>query len=134
MTAEVFVKSAKGTMLFAIGYERIVYGDHGPYMEFDQSQIRAFLNYHHNGMPFKGGDSAIASGRDLGIYYYWLETDPASIKVYFQVKSVARLSNAPVRPDGKPSRFYRPAGEGYADYKVGYYYVSVYDLMLVRHV
>jgi hypothetical protein len=131
---KIFVSSAKGPMLFAVGYERVVYGDHGPYIEFNRLQIKAFLDYHHNGRPFDENSSVITAGRELGVYYYWLETDPVSVKVYFQVKSVSRLSNAPARPDDKPSRFNRPAGEGYADYKVGFYYISAFDLLAVKNV
>ena len=31
--------------LFAIGYKRIVYGDHGPYIEFERAQIKCALKH-----------------------------------------------------------------------------------------
>jgi hypothetical protein len=114
--------SANGTLLFE-GYERIVYGDHGPYLEFNLQNIRCklkskFGNYvDYNNLP----------GDDFKYYYYWLQpiNDP-SIKIYLQIKTVHNLPNAPKRDDGKPSCFNR--AEGYADYKRGMFYVNPYDL------
>lgn len=112
-------------MLLAIGYERIVYGDHGPYLEFRRAQVQAFLKYHGDGNRF----IEATCNRSVDFYYYWLDTEPRSIKVYYQLKSVKRLANAPARPDGKPSKFNR--SEGYADYKPGFFYVSVFDIWAI---
>jgi hypothetical protein len=114
--------STSGTLLFT-GYERIVYGDHGPYLEFTLQNIRCklkskFGNYiDFNNLP----------GEDFKYYYYWLQPvcDP-KIKVYLQIKTVHNLPNAPKRDDGKPSCFNR--AEGYADYKRGFFYVDPYSL------
>ena len=111
--------------LFAIGYQRIVYGDHGAYIEFILSNIKTeliskfnnFIDY--NNLP------------DLNCKYYYFylipKIDP-DIKVYLQIKPVSDLPNAPKRLDNKPSRFNRK--EGYADYKRGFLYVNPYDLRI----
>lgn len=114
--------SLNSTYLFE-GYNRIVYGDHGPYIEFDLQNIRCklkskFGNYvDYNNLP----------GDDFKYYYYWLQPiNDLSIKVYLQIKTVHNLPNAPKRDDGKLSCFNR--AEGYADYKRGMFYVNPYDL------
>lgn len=97
-------------VVFSYGYERIVYGDHGPYIEFLGTEIALkLINKFRNNKPY--------------VYYIWMH--PVlypDVKVYFQMKTVANLRNAPAREDGKPHRFNRT--EGYADYIVGRYYVS----------
>lgn len=118
--------STNGTYLFE-GYDRIVYGDHGPYIEFNLQNIRCklkskFNNYvDYNNLP----------GDDFKYYYYWLQpiNDPA-VKIYLQIKTVYNLPNAPKRADGKPSCFNRT--EGYADYKRGYFYVDPYQLRIEK--
>jgi hypothetical protein len=64
-------------LLFAVGYQRIVFGDRGPYIEFTSDQIRCELRRHFdNELP---PDS----------YYEWLDTpDCARAKVYRQVRTV----------------------------------------------
>lgn len=100
-----------GGSLFAVGYSRIVYGDHGPYIEFDASHIR---------MPL---EKRYPDPQSPHIYYVWLyPVGYHRVKVYYQVKDVRNLANAPIRKDGQPSKFNRK--EGYADYIVGKYYVA----------
>ena len=59
-------------------------------------------------------------------FYVWMypAIDPF-LKVYWQIKPVTFLKNAPPREDGKPSKFNR--SEGYADYRRGMYYVNPWD-------
>lgn len=108
--------------ILAIGYERIVYGDHGPYLEFrkDHLKCKMFSKFgnviEYNNLP----------SLDYKYYYFWLY--PANfeqVKIYLQIKPVNNLPNAPKRVDGKKSTFNRP--EGYADYKRGYFYISPYE-------
>lgn len=108
------------------GYERIVYGDHGPYIEFSLQNIRCklkskFNNYvDYDNLPI-----------DSKYYYYWLQViEFPDIKVYLQIKPVDNLPNAPKRNDGKKSCFNRK--EGYADYKRGYFYVDPYQLEVLK--
>lgn len=111
--------------IFATGYTRIVYGDHGPYLEFNRKHIvsKMFSKYgnviNFNDLP----------GLDFKYYYFWLyPKNNEDIKVYLQVKPVINLPNAPKRLDKKPSSFNR--AEGYADYKRGMFYVDPYTLSL----
>jgi len=107
--------------LFAQGYVRIVYGDHGPYIEFSKEHIKLNLVSHFgNDIDF---DNLPENPK---FYYYWLHPTRSNIKVYLQLKPVTDKKNAPKRDDGKSSCFNRK--EGYADYRRGYYYVNPYDL------
>jgi len=105
--------------LFAIGYERIVYGDHGPYIEFTKKQIVSKLSGKYNEVD------EFNLPNNPKFYYFWMfpVTDPG-VKVYLQLKSVSNLPNAPKRSDGRPHKFNRK--EGYADYRRGFYYVDPY--------
>lgn len=100
----------RGEELFAIGYNRVVYGDHGPYVEFSWINIESIL------IPKR------AQPHSNDYYYEWLTPfrDP-NVKVYKQLKTVANLPNPP-RGGFRGNR-----KEGYADYKVGMIYVSVGD-------
>jgi len=100
------ITNPQGTVLFK-GYERIVYGDHGPYLEF----------LAHNVMDTQFGQPL------AGHYYnrrYPLQNGER-IKLYCQKKTVADRPNPP-----KQGRFStandRP--EGYADYRPGRFYVD----------
>jgi hypothetical protein len=113
-----------GALLFR-GYERIVYGDHGPYLEFTLQNIKCklkskFNNYvDYNNLP----------DENYKYYYYWLQpVQFPEIKVYLQIKPVHNLPNAPKRADGQRSCFNR--AEGYADYKRGYFYVDPKSLTI----
>lgn len=103
-------RTPKGTT-FAVGYERIVYGDHGPYIEFRKDQIRCSLN-----SKFKNPCPPTA-------FFEWLcPTDGSGIKVYDQKRDVRHLKNPP------PGGFNGNRAEGYADYRVGFIYVDPYAL------
>ena len=110
-----------GKILFK-GYERIVYGDHEPYIEFDKKSLKHTLlskfgqRIDYNNLP-----------EECKYYYYWLfPIGEPRIKIYLQIKPVSNLKNAPRREDGRKSNFNRV--EGYADYRRGYFYVDPYDL------
>lgn len=107
--------------VFAVGYSRIVYGDHGPYVEFHKINIRKELYNIYGG---KFDLSHVPPNSKY--YYYWLKVRGSAVKIYYQLKTVANLQNAPKRADGKPHRFFRK--EGYADYKVDMLYVDPYDM------
>jgi hypothetical protein len=106
--------SYRGSVV-AQGYRRIVYGDHGPYIEFNPEHITCTLINRFGGM------------QKMGCYYIWKHPQGhPGLKVYLQLKSVAKLRNAPTRFDGKPSKFNR--SEGYADYVPGLLYISAWDI------
>lgn len=97
--------------LFAVGYRRVVYGDHGPYVEFERCQLRCWLRrkFDRNLPP--------------DAYYEWLEpADGSGVKVYDQRRDVSQLPN----PPAGGFRGNRP--EGYADYRPGFIYVSPWEL------
>ena len=100
--------------VLATGYVRVVYGDHGPYVEFDKQHID-FSKWPN---VKKKSDFA---------YYDERFTEDKKIMLYVQKKSVEKVPN-PLRK-GKFSVFNNRA-EGYADYKPGMHYVSVLDLEL----
>ena len=77
MKENIYLKS-NGT-LFAIGYNRIVHGGRGDYVEFEKEHIVQKLYSLFNNEPTE----------DLDIYYYWLypESDRET-KVYLQKKTV----------------------------------------------
>ena len=104
-TTSFFTK--KGTLV-ATGYTRIVYGDHGPYVEFKpQHMIRAAWK---NGRPKS----------DAAYYLECWPCDGSKCLLYVQKRTVAHLPNP---PSGQYScNNNRP--EGYADYKVGMLYIS----------
>lgn len=108
----------KNGVVFSIGYNRVVYGDHGPYVEFDISSIQCELKSKF------GKQVSLIVPKDPKFYYYWLNIPGTTVKVYFQLKDVKHIPNAPRRSDGKPHRFNRK--EGYADYRVGMLYVDPY--------
>ena len=101
--------------IFAIGYNRIVYGDHGAYIEFEQSHIQCKLRSKFN------------SDLPANCYYEWLEPEDGSgVKVYDQKKDVKNLKNPPA------GGFKGNREEGYADYKVGKIYVNPFELKLMN--
>lgn len=113
-----------GELLFK-GYERVVYGDHGPYIEFSLPQLKAQL-FSKFGNKI---DTDNLPGEDYKYYYFWLLPKfHSEIKIYLQIKTVHNLPNAPRRNDGKPSAFNRL--EGYADYKRGYFYVDPFSVQI----
>ena len=111
--------------LFSRGYERIVYGDHGPYIEYKRDHILLGLISKKGNFIFDLPDP-----KKCKFYYFWMQPVEykvyKQIKVYWQIKPVSDKPNAPCREDGKPSCFGR--AEGYADYKRGMYYVDPYSL------
>ena len=104
---DVKIFEKKSGKLLAIGYDRIVYGDHGPYIEFSLYHIK-FKNFPQNKVK-----------TDKSYYDEW-RTESGKTLLYEQKKTVRNLPNPPA---GKYSvnndRF-----EGYADYRVGKFYIS----------
>lgn len=94
--------------LIARGYEAIVYGDHGAYLEFNEDQIHwPSLCYH----KLKGPE------RTHFEHYNKDET----VKCYDQFQTVA---NQPNPPSDNPFSCANNRPDGYADYRPGRLYVS----------
>ena len=94
--------------LVALGYESIVYGDHGPYIEFNEQQIcwPTFCNH-----KLKG------PGRTHFEHY----NQNVSIKLYDQFQTVADQPNPPA---DNPFSSANNRPDGYADYRPGRLYMS----------
>ena len=109
---DVIFLTSKGTVI-ATGYVRIVYGDHGPYIELRREQIACKLvPKFNNPLP----ESA---------YYEWLVPDDGSgLKVYDQKRDVKNVRNAPAGGVAA-SRV-----EGYAGYIPGMIYLSPWDAVI----
>lgn len=88
----------KSMTLISNGYERVVIGGRGPYVEFTDKQIE--LN------AFIIPKNQLYRLTDLRIYYVeFRSNDVSNVKLYYQLKTVA-----------------------YADYKIGYFYIDPNDL------
>ena len=86
--------------LICNGYERIVIGDYGAYIEFSSEQANKDLFIIAPGQEYR------LEPRYSNVKYIWLTIDDGSqIKIYYQKNTVS-----------------------YADYKAQYYYISVYEV------
>lgn len=79
---------------FSIGYERVVHGGRGKYVELTKEQII---------VPLKSKFNSVLPDEidEQPFYYYYLIPDGRIEKIYWQIKTVK-----------------------YTDYKIGYYYIS----------
>lgn len=114
-TTEFYMRT-KGQPRFAVGYDRVVYGDHGPYAEFSDRHL-----------VFEAFD-----GVDQKTYYdEWYTNDWYGIRLYAQKQTV---EDRPNPPWGKWAVNNNRPG-GYADYRVGKFYVllDVEDISIVLH-
>lgn len=84
----------KDGTLFANDFERVVHGGRGDYIELTKEQINVDLISIY-------GRHVPSYVSDESFYYYYLIPIGRKEKVYWQVKTV-----------------------NYADYKIGYYYIS----------
>jgi hypothetical protein len=94
-------------------YVRVVYGDHGPYIEIEKSKTNFTRFAFRQKSPFAWYDE-------------WYANDSTRTMLYEQKKTVNMLPNP---PKGKYS-FNGNRKEGYADYKVGMIYVSPDDVTI----
>ena len=79
-------------------YERVVIGQRGPYIEFTTNQILCDKLFIPKNQLYRLSDPKL--------YYIEFRTnDDSNVKVYYQMRTVA-----------------------YADYKIGYFYISPADL------
>jgi len=79
---------------FSIGYNRVVHGGRGDYVELEKDQI--IINLHS-----KFGHKLPDQISDEDFFYYWLIPEGREEKVYWQCKQV-----------------------DYADYRIGLYYID----------
>lgn len=104
-----FYAKATPDLLVAKGYDRVVYGDHGAYIEFSHDKIVWAA------LPKAVKKSELA-------YYDEFYSACGTVKLYDQKKTVADKKNPPA------GGISRNREGGYADYKVGFCYISPKDL------
>lgn len=92
-----FTKSETPLLL---GYERIVFGGRGPYIEFDWEHLVPGIEIV---IP---SDQAYRQASPHVFYTEYRTSDAAAVKIYFQKKTV-----------------------DYADYRPGLFYISPFELM-----
>ena len=88
----------RSTTLIANGYERIVFGGRGPYIEFTKIQIIDNNLYIPSTQLYRISDPK-------SFYVEFRTNDSSNTMVYYQMRSVR-----------------------YADYKINYFYVSAYEV------
>lgn len=104
MGAGDYLYSKNGTLI-AKGYERVVIGDYGAFIEFSPAQAVTNAFKIKEGQEYRVYDPKYSSN----VKYIWLTTkDRCDIKIYQQLKTVV-----------------------YADYKAGMYYVSPYEVCVI---
>lgn len=87
--------------LIAHGYERIVIGDYGAFVEFNQEQANPKAYITKSGEEYRSTERYAPT-----VKYEWLTTrDSSDVKIYLQRRTVP-----------------------YADYKSGYFYISVFEV------
>jgi hypothetical protein len=97
------IHSIKDTLI-SNGYNRIVIGDYGAFIEFDKSQVIKSNLKVKAGQEYRISDPKYSEH----VKYYWLTPkDNSNMKVYYQKKTVS-----------------------YADYLAECFYVSPYEILL----
>jgi hypothetical protein len=105
--------TTRGTLV-AKGYLRVVYGDHGAYLELLKEQVL--------------WDAWERERVRIGYYDKWYARDGSRLMLYDQRKTVEDLPN----PPAGPRSFKGDRKEGYADYRVGRYYLSPYEVTMSK--
>mmetsp|Transcript_13219 Transcript_13219/g.17643 ORF Transcript_13219/g.17643 Transcript_13219/m.17643 type:complete len:509 (+) Transcript_13219:181-1707(+) len=103
----------KAEKAVANGYERVLYGDHGTYLELGTRHL----------VP------GYLQRTKVGEYYDVLRGERC--QAYFQKKTVSTKHSTPKGKHADESKLYRP--EGYADYRPGFYYIDLHKLGVVHH-
>ena len=97
------IHSIDGTLI-SNGYNRIVIGDYGAFIEFDKNQVVKSNLKVKSGQEYRINNPKYSEH----VKYCWLTpNDGSDMKVYFQKRTV-----------------------GYADYNVDMFYVSPYEILL----
>ena len=129
---DVEVRCARGDRVIAIGYRRVLLGDHGPYLELEREDVRwENLRLMPGGAArFYDEYRAIVDGESYDdIAHSSLGTGGGGrgAKLYDQIKTVEGQGNPP-RDSAWAVANNRPHEEGYAAYVVGKIYVGAYDV------
>jgi len=109
------VRTKQSGKVIATGYVRVMFGDHGPYLECNWGQV------HHAGLWKEN-----RAGRK-GKYYELWRSHPCQVKWYEQLREVRGKPN----PPGGRWSVCQNRPEGYADYRVGKWYVSMDEVDVI---
>ena len=127
----VVVRCARTDAVLARGYERLVLGDHGPYLELDRERVEW-----GNAREVPGGAAsfyrefrAVDPSRDPGSAAAAAAPTLRTAKLYDQIRAVTGQRNPP-RDSAWAVANDRPESEGYADYVPGRVYVACEDVAL----
>jgi hypothetical protein len=101
-------KTKSGTVV-ARGYERIVVGDRGPYIEFSENQMTK---------------DNLEIPKDQEWRLHWVEFDPNKCCYYWEFRSVDKA---------RVKVYFQRRTVDYADYRVGMYYISPFELVTDRY-
>jgi hypothetical protein len=120
-------------IVFAVGYERIVYGDHGAYIELSESQIRwkAWPHFFDKKKFNCYYNEYYTRASHIVWETKWRRWDSNPFKgvlmLYAQTKSVSDRAWAP----GASTEPHACRPNGYADYRPGYYYVAADENLVI---
>lgn len=109
-----FVDPKQPDVIVGIGYRRVLFGDHGPYIEFETAQV-----------CWEALPKVIRKGQQS--YYDEHYTASGYVKAYEQKRTVR---NKPNPPPGKWSVHHNRRDTGYSDYQTGVVYMAVDNLQL----
>ena len=109
------VRSKHSGEIIASGFERILFGDHGPYVECSREHVNHTALWKEN-----------REGR-RGKYYEMWRTRHGDNRWYEQLR---RVTHKPNPPAGKWAEN-MGRKEGYADYRVGMWYVAMDDVNVI---
>jgi len=121
--------------IIAYGYERVIYGDHGPYIEFNQEQVN-WSSWPHFYDKSRFGDlrfyDEYFTARSWGLWNkQWSQNSSVKgvLMLYAQTQNVDQRPWAPAC--GSSDRIAPHRESGYADYRKGCFYVAA-DRELVK--
>jgi len=98
----------KSNLIVAKGYERVVIGDRGPYVEFSEDQIV------HDSLEIP---------KDQLWRLHWLQPDPKRRCYYWEFRST---------DESFVKVYFQKRIVNYADYKIDMWYISPFDLVTDR--
>lgn len=95
------------------GYRRVVYGDHGPYLELNEDDVE--------------WDQFRLVRKTSHSYYDLAFTFGGNAKLYIQKRGVKHKPNPP--SDGRARTVRNHCREGYADYQPGFVYIEAFSVV-----
>lgn len=112
--------------VLAIGYERVVYGDHGPYIELSRDQINwnAWPHYFDKRKYRSYFDEYYTEASHMLWKSKWDNWDPQPTKGVLMLYAQTRPVNDRPWAPGSGSQPHAGRPNGYADYRPGYFYVA----------